>query len=428
MRIAINQCKILTMTDEPIFTGSILIDQGKILEISEKTYTAEKTIDGKMLLAMPGLVNAHTHIAMSLLRNYADDLPFWPWLTEKIWPAEANLSEESVYWGSMLSIAEMIASGTTAFNDMYFFTEETIKAIEKTGIRANLCRGLVSGKDSEMKLENGIEIFKEFNKTFNQRLHIDLGPHAPYTCKPEYLKRIGEVARELKAQVHIHLSESEKEVSDSFQEHGKSPIAHVADLGLLDNHVIAAHCVHITDDDLEIMKNKDFHIVNNPSSNLKLANGFAQVHKMKKAGINVALGTDGPSSNNNQDMFEEMHLAAVLNKSVAGDTTFLPAYEVLEMATINGAKALGIDHLVGSLEEGKQADLILLDLEKPHLYPHFNLMSMLVYSASSSDVKTVIVDGKILYDDYKFTNMDLKTIYREATKYAKVLTGCSELD
>ncbi len=428
MRIAINQCEILTMTGDPIFNGSILIDEGKILEISDKTYEAEKIIDGRMLLAMPGLINAHTHIAMSLLRNYADDLPFWSWLTEKIWPAEANLSKESVYWGSMLSIAEMIASGTTAFNDMYFFTEETIKAIEKTGIRANLCRGLVSGKDADMKLENGVEIFKKFNMAFNQRLHIDLGPHAPYTCKPDYLKRIGEVARELNVQVHIHLSESEKEVKDSFEAHGKSPIGHVADLGLLDNHVIAAHCVHISDEDIEIMSNKDFHVVNNPSSNLKLANGFAPVYKMKKAGINVALGTDGPASNNNQDMFEEMHLAAILNKSVAGDTTFLPAYEVLEMATINGAKALGIDHLVGTLEAGKQADLILIDLEKPHLHPHFNLLSLLVYSASSADVKTVIVDGKILYDDYKFMDMDLKTIYREATKYSKVLTGYSETD
>lgn len=426
MKIAINNTNILTMTKDEISFGSLLIEDNQIKDISTEPFEADIVIEGKDSLIMPGLINSHTHIAMSLLRNYADDLPFWPWLTEKIWPAEANLTNESVYWGSMLSIAEMIASGTTCFNDMYFFTEETIKAVEETGIRANLCRGIVSGEESQEKLDNGIQLFNEFNKAFNQRLHIDLGPHAPYTCFGDFLESIGDQARELGAGVHIHLSETEKEVSDSIEKYGMTPIQYVDDLKLLDNHVIAAHCVHVTDEDIEIMARKDFNVVNNPSSNLKLANGFAPLHKMKAKGINIALGTDGPSSNNNQDMFEEIHIAAILNKSVANDTTFLPAYEVLEMATINGAKALGIDHLVGSLEIGKRADVILLDLKKPHMYPLHNLMSSLVYSVNSSDVKTVIVDGKILYDNYQFKTINIDEVFEQSLHHSQKLIGGSK--
>ena len=421
MRIAINNTNILTMENDEIFKGSILIENDKIIGIRDNEYCGDYIIDGRDSLIMPGLINSHTHIAMSLLRNYADDLPFWPWLTEKILPAEKNLTKESVYWGSMLSIAEMISSGTTTFCDMYFFTEETIKAVNETGIRANISRGLVSGDDSDKKLENGINLFKEFNKSSNERLHIDLGPHAPYSCNGEYLKLIGEKARELKSGVHIHLSESEKEVEESIKKHGKTPIKHVNDLGLLENHVIAAHCVHVTDEDIDIMSKKDFNVVNNPSSNLKLANGFAPIVKMSRKGINIALGTDGPSSNNNQDMFEEMHIAAILNKSIEKDSTVLPAFEVLQMATINGAKALGIENLVGTLEIGKKADIILIDLKKPNIYPPNNLISALVYSVNSSDVKTVIVDGKIIFENYKFKKIDLNEIFEQSLKYSKCL-------
>lgn len=421
MKTAFNNGHILTMTGKNIFKGSVLVEEDRIVAISESPFEADRVIDATDHLVMPGLINAHTHIAMSLLRNYADDLPFWPWLTEKIWPAEANLTEESVYWGSMLSIAEMIATGTTTFNDMYFFTEETIRAVNETGIRANLCRGLVSGKDEEEKLANALTLFDNHHGSCDGRLEIDLGPHAPYTCEPAFLERISRLAQEKGARIHIHLSESEKEVADSKEIHGESPIAHVEALGLFDCHVIAAHCVHVDEKDIALMASKDVQVVNNPSSNLKLANGFAPVHLMKRADINVALGTDGPSSNNNQDMFEEMHIAAVLNKSVAQDTTFLPAYEVLEMATINGAKALGIDDRVGSIEVGKQADLIMIDLEKPHLVPRHNLMSMLVYSASGHDVVTVMVNGRILYEDGRHTTLDLETVLKEATQQARIL-------
>jgi 5-methylthioadenosine/S-adenosylhomocysteine deaminase len=423
MKTAINNAFILTMNDEKIFKGNLLIENDEIIAIEDHPFEADEVIDAHENLVMPGLINAHTHIPMSLLRNYADDLPFWPWLTEKIWPAEANLTGRSVYWGSMLSIAEMIASGTTTFNDMYFFTEETIKAVEETGIRALLCRGLVSGPHEDEKLENGIFLFDTYHGALNGRIHVTLGPHAPYTCKSDYLEKISKIGVEKSAAIHIHLSESVKEVDDSVNEHGKTPIEHVMSLGFENNHVIAAHCVQITDEEIERVKGCDFHVVNNPSSNLKLANGFAPLHKIKQAGINIALGTDGPSSNNKQDMFEEMHLAGILNKSVAGDTTFLPAFEVLEMATINGAKALGIDHLVGTLEVGKKADLIIINLDSPNMRPRHNIMSSLVYSANSADVMTVMIDGRVVYKDGQFLTLNLRKIMDNAEKEAQLLVS-----
>ena len=423
MKILIKNTNILTMVKEEIVKGNILIDGDTIADIGKFEAEADQIIDGSHFIAMPGIVNAHTHIAMSLLRNYADDLPFWPWLTEKIWPAEANFTAESVYWGSMLSISEMIASGTTTFCDMYFFTEETVKAAEKTGIRADLSRGLVSGEDGDEKLENALEIYHKYHNSSDGRIRIDLGPHAPYTCSEEYLRKICKEADRIDTNIHIHLSESVKEIENSIKKHGKTPVEYVDDLGLFDHPTIAAHCVNVSDGDIEILASKKVNVINNPSSNLKLANGFAPVDKMLKKGINVALGTDGPSSNNNQDMFEEMHLAALINKAISNDTTVLPAFEVLKMATINGAKALRIDDEVGTLEVGKKADIIMVDINKPHSYPHHNLISSLVYSANSNDVDTVIVNGRILYQNREFKTLDIEEIYKKIEKHCKKLQG-----
>lgn len=428
MKLLIRNAKILTMRNEEIIEGDILIENDTIKKIGVVDESADEYIDVKGNIVMPGLINSHTHIAMSLLRNYADDLPFWPWLLEKILPAEENLTKESVYWGSMLSIAEMIASGTTTFCDMYFFTEQTIEAVQNTGIRANISRGLASGKDEDAKLRNGLELFKLFNGSENNRIKIDFGPHAPYTCNLEYLKKINLQAEKIDINIHIHLSESKKEVEDSIEKYNKSPIEYVHESGLFSNNTIAAHCVHVDDNDINILAKNNVNVVNNPSSNLKLANGFAPVYKMMKNGINVCLGTDGPASNNNQDMFEEMHIAAILNKSVESDSTVLPAFEVLKMATINGAKTLGIDNLVGTLEVGKKADMIVIDLDKPHMYPRHNFLSALVYSASGSDVATVIVDGKVLYKDYKFIKLNLKEIYKNAEKESQLLAGGKKRD
>lgn len=382
----------------------------------------DRVIDGKNKVAMPGLINGHTHIGMSLLRNFADDLPLHDWLTKKIWPTEAKLIAKDVYWGSLLSIVEMIQSGTTAFGDMYFFMEEVAKALEESGIRGVLTRGLIEeqGKNEE-KLRETRELFENWHGKGNGRIKVMVAPHAPYTCSPDFLMECLKLAKELNTGIHIHLSETKKEVEDSFKNFGKSPIKHVYDLGLLDVHTIAAHCVHVDDEDIDIMKEKSVYPVNNPGSNLKLASGFAPVDKMLKKGISVALGTDGSSSNNNLNMFEEINLAAIVNKAVNLDAVSVSAMDALKMATVNGAKALDWFDEIGSIEVGKKADLILIDMDKPHLYPRHNIISSLSYSVQGSDVDTVIVDGKIIMEKRELKTLDVEKIKYMAEKHAKDL-------
>lgn len=382
----------------------------------------DRVIDGKNKVAMPGLINGHTHIGMSLLRNFADDLPLHDWLTKKIWPTEAKLIAKDVYWGSLLSIVEMIQSGTTAFCDMYFFMEEVAKALEESGIRGVLTRGLIEeqGKNEE-KLKETRELFENWHGKGNGRIKVMVAPHAPYTCSPDFLMECLKLAKELNTGIHIHLSETKKEVEDSFKNFGKSPIKHVYDLGLLDVHTIAAHCVHVDDEDIDIMKEKSVYPVNNPGSNLKLASGFAPVDKMLKKGISVALGTDGSSSNNNLNMFEEINLAAIVNKAVNLDAVSVSAMDALKMATVNGAKALDWFDEIGSIEVGKKADLILIDMDKPHLYPRHNIISSLSYSVQGSDVDTVIVDGKIIMEKRELKTLDVEKIKYMAEKHAKDL-------
>jgi len=422
MKILIKNANILTMKEENIVQKDILIKDGNIEAIDnfcEETISdVDKIIDAKGNLVMPGIVNTHTHIAMSLFRNYADDLPFWPWLTEKIWPVEEKLVPNDVYWGSLLSISEMIRSGVTCFSDMYFFMDETAKAVETSGIRANLCRGLADGEDEDKKLLEAVDFFKKWNGSCDGRIKVDLGPHAPYTCNENFLKKIINAAKENNCNIHIHLSESKKEVEDSIKEFGKTPIEKMNDCGLFDLRTCAAHCVHLRDNDVKILKEKKVNVLNNPGSNLKLGNGFAPVARLLDEGINVSLGTDGSSSNNNLNMFEEMNLVALFSKGLSGDTTVVPAYTALKMATVNGAIALDRENEIGTIEVGKKADIIMIDLEKPHFYPRFNMISSLVYSAQAGDVKTVIIDGKIIMEDYKILTMDEEEVFKKANQCA----------
>lgn len=426
--LLIKNIDVLSMNgnEEIIKNTNIYIDGSNIKHIGEirEDFEITRIIDGKNKLAMPGLVNGHTHIGMSLLRNFADDLPLHDWLTKKIWPTETNLTGEDVYWGSLLSMVEMIESGTTAFCDMYFFMEEVAKGLEKSGMRGVLTRGLIEDKDdSNVKLSETRDLFNNWNGKADGRIKVIVAPHAPYTCSPEFLIKIMELARDLNAGIHVHLSETKKEVEDSFEIYGKSPIKHVYDLGLLDFHTVAAHCVHVDDNDIEMLYEKNVYPVNNPGSNLKLASGFAPVDKMLKKGIKVALGTDGSSSNNNLNMFEEINLAAIVNKSVNLDAISVPAYKAIEMATVNGAKALDWGSEIGSLEEGKKADLILIDLDKPHLYPRHNLISALAYGVQGSDVDTVIVDGNILMEKRMVKTLDVEKIKFMAEKQAQDLVN-----
>lgn len=426
MKVLIKDIEIISMSpDYPsVFKGHIGIEDQNIVFIGEvpSTFIADKIVEGNGHIALPGLVNAHTHMAMSLLRNYADDLPLMTWLSEKIWPIEAKLTSEDIYFGTMLSIAELIKSGCTTFRDMYFHMDEVAKAVELSGVRANLGEGLIGVADPEA---NGIEkvrqLYKELNNAADGRIVIEVAPHAPYTCPDDYLRKCGELAKQLDAPLHIHLSESRFEVSESYKNFGKSPIQKVDELGLLGGKTSGAHCVHVSDEDIELLRKTGTSVLYNPSSNLKLGNGFAPIQKMINAGINVALGTDGASSNNNLNLFEEMHLAGLVNKGVLEDPTALPAYEVLKMATINGAKTLGIDGIVGSLEVGKKADLILLDYNQSHLLPTHDLISMIVYSAQASDVDLVMCNGKILYENRQILTFDEQEVKGKASIIAKDL-------
>lgn len=425
MSILIKNISVVPMDEknEVIKSTNIYISDDKIVHIGEirEDIYVEKTIDGKNKIAMPGLINSHTHVGMSLLRNFADDVPLHDWLTKKIWPVEAKLNADDIYWGSLLSMVEMIQSGTTAFCDMYFFMDEVGKGLEEAGIRGVLTRGLIEDDQAQSKLDETRELFRNWNGKANGRIKVMVAPHAPYTCSPDFLKESFRLAKELNTGIHIHLSETKKEVEDSFKLHGKSPIKHVYDLGILDLHTIAAHCVHIDDEDIEIIKEKNVFPVNNPGSNLKLASGFSPVDKMLKRGVSVALGTDGSSSNNNLNMFEEINLAAIINKAVNLDAVSVPAIDALKMATINGARALEWDKEIGSIEVGKNADLILIDVDKPHLYPHHNMVSSLAYSIQASDVDTVIVDGKVIMEKREIQTLDVEKIKFMAEKHAKDL-------
>ncbi|MEY8416804.1 amidohydrolase [Tissierella praeacuta] len=409
--------------NEVIKNTNIYIKDNIITHIGEirEDIQVERVIDGKNKIAMPGLINAHTHIGMSLLRNFADDLPLHDWLTKKIWPTEANLRGEDVYWGSLLSMVEMIQGGTTAFCDMYFFMDEVGKGLEESGMRGVLTRGLIEDNDAKAKLKETKELFNNWNSKANGRIKVMVAPHAPYTCSPDFLIESFNLAKELNTGIHIHLSETKKEIEDSFKLYGKSPIKHVYDLGILDLHTIAAHCVHVDDEDIEIIKEKNVFPVNNPGSNFKLASGFAPVAQMLNKGVSVALGTDGSSSNNNLNMFEEINLAAIINKAVNLNAISVPAISALEMATVNGAKALGWNEEIGSIEVGNKADIVLIDIDKPHLYPHHNIISSLAYSVQASDVDTVLVDGKIIMEKREVKTLDVEKIKFMAEKHAKDL-------
>jgi len=291
--------------------------------------------------------------------------------------------------------------------------DETAKAVQESGIKAVLCNALIGNNDENiLQLKKSQELFQRWRNVDENRIRFIMGPHAPYTCSIDYLKEVIKMSEKLDASIHIHLSESKKEVQDSLKACGKSPIKLMEEIGLFKRKTIAAHCVHLSDEDIDILSKYDVSVVNNPGSNLKLGNGFAPINKLMSKGINVALGTDGASSNNNQDMFEEINLASIINKGVSGDCTSIPAYTAIKMATINGAKALGMDKECGTIEEGKRADIILIDLNKPHICPRHNLISAAAYSIQSSDVQTVIVDGKIIME-----NREVKTLDEEKTMY-----------
>ena len=380
-------------------------------------FQTDKVIDGKDRLAIPGLINCHTHSYMSFMRNVADDLSFMDWLFGTIDPIEQQMTDEDTYWGACLAIIEMMKSGTTCFNDMQMNIHQTTRAVKESGMRAVISRGLVgSGNDEagQMRLAQAYEERDAFRDC--DRLSFMLGPHAPYTCDDGFMKIVSEEAKKNNMRIHVHLSESESEISQIQEKYGCTPIEMADKNGLFDVPAIAAHCVQITERDIEILKEKKVSVVTNPASNMKLGNGFAPVPALLEAGVNVCLGTDGAASNNSLNMFHEMSLLALIHKGVRRTPQCISAKENFRIATINGAKALGLEKETGSLEAGKKADIAILNLNTPSLTPRNNLLAGLSYSANGSEVETVIIDGKITMEDRKVLTLDEELVYRKVNE------------
>ncbi|MCU7796013.1 MAG: TRZ/ATZ family hydrolase [Candidatus Thiodiazotropha sp. (ex Myrtea spinifera)] len=402
---------------------SLAIKDGRIHAIlptveADQAFLAEqeKQLPGHAL--MPGLINTHTHAAMSLLRGLADDLPLMSWLNDHIWPVEGKwVNEEFIHDGSQLAIAEMLLGGTTCFNDMYFFPDVTGRVADAAGIRAVV--GLIAldfpsvwAADGDEYLHKGLQVHDQFRN--NPLIHTAFAPHAPYSVADPVLERVRVLADELEIPVHIHLHETNDEIQQSLQHHACRPMTRLQQLGLLSPSLMAIHMTHLEDDEIALFADSGGHIVHCPESNLKLASGFCQVNRLMNAGINVALGTDGAASNNDLNMFSEMHTAALLAKGVAGDASALPAAKALSMATINGARALGLEHETGSLETGKSADLIAVDLDRLQSQPIYHPISQLVYAAGREQVREVWVAGRQVVSEGSLTTLDPERLLKRA--------------
>ena len=396
-----------------VVNGNVLADHVKNL----------KVIDGKGKLAVPGLINAHTHASMTLLRSFADDKKLMDWLQEDIWPIEAKMTREDIYCGAALAAVEMIRSGTTAFADMYGpCMDEVAKVVDEAGIRGVLSRGLIGINDGYKKLAENVELFKNFHNTANGRITVMMGPHAIYTCPPEYLKKVAEAAQELGAEIHIHMNETLDEINQCIKDYGKRPFEVVNETGLFETGALAAHCVHLSDEEINIIKDKKIRVAHNPGSNMKLASGVAPIPRLIDEGVVVALGTDGASSNNNLDMLEEIKLAALLHKVHNLDPLAIPAVTAFKLGTENGAEAIGLKD-IGRIEKDYKADIVLYDMKNVEWQPKYNPMSLLVYSANSSSVDTVIVDGKILMERGELKTLDEEKIIFNFNQCFRRLTG-----
>ncbi len=384
-------------------------------------FSADEVIDGSGKTLMPGLINCHTHAYMSLMRNYADDLPFHEWLFGRITPVEDALTPEEAYWGNMLSVIEMIRTGTTTFVDMQMFPKMSVRACADSGMRAVITRGLVgSDRNDEggrARIAQALEEM-EYGREIGANVDFALGPHAIYTCGEDFLRYVGELAAEKDLSLNIHLAETEYEYNTCLSEHGCTPVEYLSGLGFFDRRILLAHCVFLSDGDYSLLRNPNVHVVTNPASNMKLANGFAPVARMLKEGVNVALGTDSAASNNSLNMFTEMRLLTMAQKGAAKDALVLTADETVRIATENGAEAIGRDDL-GSIGVGKTADLILIDENCPNLRPVYNMKAACAYSATGYEVSDVLIGGKLVMRNRNLTTIDEEKVYFETGRIAE---------
>ncbi len=407
---------------------SVIVKDERIIDIlpteqASKQYQASESLNMPDHVLMPGLVNAHAHTPMSLFRGLADDLDLMDWLQNYIWPAESTIiNEESVHDGSELALAEMIRGGTTCFNDHYMMPHISANVAKKCGMRGVIGLQMMDvptlwAENGEQALQKGLDIFR--NTPSHPLISWCWAPHAPYTTTDETFSKLKSIAAETDLPIHIHLNETQAEIQQDLEKYGKRPIARLNDLGLVNDKLIAVHMVHLNDEEIGLIKDKGTHVVHCPESNMKLASGLAPISKLLEQGINVALGTDGAASNNDLDMFGELQTAAFVAKVQSGNPKSLPAPEALKMATLNGAKALGLDKEIGSLEKGKAADMIAIDLSSYLTQPVYHPMSHLAYAVNRLQVSDVWVAGKRLLKQGELTTLNAKEIVKKAHKWAK---------
>ena len=415
-KFVVRECNVYIEDD--IIKSVIETEKKKDYRAPFSDKTADKVISGKDRLLMPGLVNAHTHIYMNFMRGCGDDLAFDDWLFKRIYPIEDKMTDEDVKWGTRLGLLEMIESGTTSFIDMNLNMLPCGEAIEEAGLRGIISRGIVgSGPDDEGAIRRIKETMEAREKYLeNDLIEVCMGPHASYSCDEKLQQYVAELAMEYNMKVHIHLSESRKEVSDIKKKYGVTPIALAERAGLFNNRSIAAHCVHVTKEDMDILKRNQVTVATNPVSNMKLGNGFAPLPRFMEWGINVALGTDGAASNNTLNMFHELSVLTLIHKGVTQKAQCISAKEGLYMMTMAGAKAMGKEYEIGSVETGKKADLILLDTSRTSFIPRNDYIASLAYSCNGSEVMTVIVNGKILMEDREVKTLDREKIIYETER------------
>ena len=425
--ILIKNALILNPNNFEEKTQSLLIKNDLIAEISDEIdeSNVDKIIDATGKILLPGFVNTHTHLSMTLFRGLADDLSLDSWLNDHIWPMEANLNGDYCYIGALLAAVELIKSGTTTLSDMYFYMEDVARAIDEAGLRAVLSYGMIDFGDAERReaeLKENLTLFENCNGMADGRIKVFLGPHSPYTASEELLIKVRQLADEYNMGIHIHVSETEKEINDVSEEKGLRPFEYLDKIGLLGPDVVAAHCVWLSDNEIDIIKKNDVKVSHNPCSNMKLASGIAPVSKLIEKDICVSIGTDGASSNNNLDLIEELKTASLLQKVSTLDPNVLNSHEALAMGTIKGAEALGLDDEIGSIEVGKKADIILIDTNSANMVPDSStLTSNVIYSANGSNVDTTICNGKILMENKQLTILDEQEIYAKAREAIKNL-------
>ncbi len=404
--------------------GAVLVEDGAIVAIGptnelKRDRAGHDRIDANGGIVLPGLVNAHTHLPETLIRGICDDAPLHEWLTDHIWIYEGHMRGDDASAGAQLGCLELIKSGVTALIDQFYYVREVHEAVAASGQRALLCPSIFDNCPEGGSIEETYDLALKHArqlKNAHPRIQMGIGPHAPYTVPPEMLQRLAEVARKEALPIHVHVSETKREVDDANADWGCSPVAHLETLGILDLDTLAAHCVWVDDRDIALLATHDTPVLHNPTSNLKIGAGVAPVAAMLEAGVNVAVATDGCASNNNLSIIEEMKLAALLQKGTLRQPTAVTIWEAIEMGTINGARAMGLEESIGTLEPQKRADCIIIDTGSPHLHPTHNALSNVIYAANAGDIDTVIVDGEVLMRNREVTALDEQEVIAAAAR------------